>query len=250
MTVDIKTTEETLVIADILVNDAYQRVRSRTTENRMSSRGFSDLLCDRIVVGRRTDGSMWVVDGQTRMNVAKKCGRETIAARVFDSRGLQHEAEMFVELNNNRRAVKAADHFKAAVEMGEHNAVAIKTALDLHGLKCGYGKGWPNVTGIAKLRDAQEVGILYPVLQIITKAWHNDKTALQEKIIGALVEFLTKFPTADINRCITRWKKRDPDYFLRCSDVASASGGNRYKAIAMGLMADYNSGLRTTRLEW
>ena len=244
------TTDETLLIKDVNIDAAYQRCRSRSVERNMVKRGFSDTLCDRIVVGRRADGTLWAVDGQTRRNAAEQAGRDTINARVFQSKGRQHEAELFVEFNSNRRSVKAADHFRAAVEMGEPLAVEMQAALDKYGLKVGYGKNWPYVTGFAKLRDAQRDGLLYSVLILITRSWSGKKEALKETVIGGVAEFLRMFPDADLDRCVEKWKARDPSYFIQGSDVAIASGGNRYRGLAMTLAVAYNKGLRSHKLEW
>lgn len=244
------TTDETVFIKDVNVDVAYQRCRARGVEKAMCKRGFSDALCDRIVVGRRDDGTLWVVDGQTRRNAAEQSGRETIAARVFKSKGRSHEAELFIEFNSNRRSVKAADHFRAAVEMGEPLAIEMQMALDKYGLKVGYGKKWPYITGFAKLRDAQRDGLLYSVLILITRSWCDKKESLKETVIGGVAEFLRMFPEADIDRCVDKWKVRDPSYFIQGSDVAIASGGNRYRGLALTLAVAYNKGLRSNKLEW
>jgi uncharacterized protein YidB (DUF937 family) len=245
-----RTTDETLLVKDINVDKAYQRCRSKSVEKSMVKRGFSDTLCDRIVVGRRDDGTLWVVDGQTRRNAAEQSGRETIAARVFRSNGRKHEAELFVEFNSNRRSVKAADHFRAAVEMGEPMAVEMQEALDKYGFQIGYGNKWPCITGYAKLRDAQRDGLLYSVLTVIVKTWNGRHDALKETVIGGIAEFMRKFPDANLDRCVAKWKSHDPSYFIQGSDVAQASGGNRYRGLALTLMVSYNKGLRSNRLEW
>lgn len=54
-----------------------------------------------LIVGKRKDGTLWVVDGYARYRAALKLGLETVPCHVISSKGVSHEAGLFCQLNNH-----------------------------------------------------------------------------------------------------------------------------------------------------
>jgi hypothetical protein len=236
-------------LSELHIDPEYQRAESKSMAKRLAD-NFRIEALDPILVGRRTDGSLWVVDGQSRVGMAHiKCWRE-IPARIFKSQGRAHEAELFKDTNLNRRSMKKADLYHACMAAGDKETLEIDTLLSRYGLRVSYSKGWPNISGVSKLYDSYRAGVLPLVLHSLTKAWPNNPEALKELTIGGLRDFWTKFPDAGMSRCIKKWASLAPGRFESAAQAGAMATGSRYRVIALSLLERYNSGLRNGRLEW
>ncbi|WP_052761956.1 DUF6551 family protein [Aurantiacibacter luteus] len=93
-------------------------------------------LCQPLVVSRRADGSMWVIDGQHRLEGAKLRGDiHQLPCVVVDYACREDEAASFVHLNQQRRPLSKLDLFKAAVASEDAEACAIAAAIATAGLE-------------------------------------------------------------------------------------------------------------------
>lgn len=238
-----------LPIEELNIDVAYQRTIAIRLVNEII-RDFSWYAFDPILVGRRKNNSLWVVDGQTRFNVARKVDHREIASRVFESEGKRHEAEVFLKANT-KRSVKSFDKWRAALCAEESTTVEINTLVEKFGFSVSYSGHWPNLRCVSKLRDAHSSGVLPECLTVISKAWKNDVDALSEAIMGTLSVFFAHFTEADIDRCIVKWTSLSPRKIWADAESGKfATGGSRYRAGAYVLLNKYNAGLRTNRLDW
>lgn len=92
-------------------------------------------LCQPLYVARRTDGGLYVVDGQHRLAAARLRGdvwQLPCVVREFASAA--EEAASFVALNQERRPLTKLDLFKAAITAGDQEAGVIVDALQRAGL--------------------------------------------------------------------------------------------------------------------
>ena len=92
-------------------------------------------LCQPLVVARRGDGSLYVIDGQHRLEAARLRGDiAQLPAVVVSYTSAADEAASFVHLNQQRRPLTKIDLFKAAVASGDAEAVGILAAVHDAGL--------------------------------------------------------------------------------------------------------------------
>jgi hypothetical protein len=77
----------------------YQRPKIKDARIADMARNYSTEACAPVTVGRRSDGSYWVVDGQQRVETMKKLGAKEIDCKVFKSNGRPHEALIFLKIN-------------------------------------------------------------------------------------------------------------------------------------------------------
>jgi len=92
-------------------------------------------LCQPLVVARRDDGGLFVIDGQHRLAAARLRGDiAQLPAVVVQYASAVDEAASFVQLNQARRPLTKMDLFKAAVASGDAEAVAILAAITEAGL--------------------------------------------------------------------------------------------------------------------
>ena len=238
---------------DMLSIGGYQRRESKKQAVAISKQ-FIPAIYDPILVGERKDGSFWVVDGQARVGVARLLGFESIECRIFESKGPEHEAEMFKISNTNRRAMKIYDVYIASLFMKHPETVEIDTLVKKHGFQVKYKRRWPFIMSIERLEKAYRKGVLNEVLGLITKTWERDAEALKGLCIGGVTEFLCVLSDSDIDleRCAKKWKHLSPSTFAAEANAIYRPLGNRYRAIALLLTQEYNKGLRKEgkRLVW
>lgn len=120
------------------VDTSYQRTldtdTSRTLIRRIAQHWNWD-LCQPLVIARRQDGGLYVIDGQHRLEAARMRGDiPQLPAVVVEYGNAADEAASFVHLNQQWRPLSKIDLFKAAVASGDTEATAILDAVHRAGL--------------------------------------------------------------------------------------------------------------------
>jgi hypothetical protein len=123
---------------ELAVDPTYQRSveagDSQTLIRRIAQFWNWD-LCQPLVVSRRDDGTLYVIDGQHRLEAAKLRGDiPQLPCVIVAYTSAADEAASFVHLNQQRRPLTKLDLFKAAIASEDPVATAIMTALTDAGL--------------------------------------------------------------------------------------------------------------------
>lgn len=126
------------LVTQLQVDATYQRSiensASQTLIRKIAQHWNWD-LCQPLVVSRREDGALYVIDGQHRWCAARLRGDITqLPCVVVDYASAAQEAASFVHLNQQRRPLGKLDVFKAALASEDPEAVAIAAALEGAGL--------------------------------------------------------------------------------------------------------------------
>lgn len=129
-------------VRQLNIDPEYQRAVVSVFSINTMAKNFSWLAFGNIIVMQRANGEFYVVDGQQRLEVARKRGDiESIPCLVFQSEGQAHEAKAFASINTGRIKVKATDKFRAlshALIEPEH---AIDEWIKSVGLRVGSDGG-------------------------------------------------------------------------------------------------------------
>lgn len=92
-------------------------------------------LCQPLVVSRREDGKLYVIDGQHRWEAAKLRGDiDQIPCVVVSYQNAADEAASFVQLNQQRRPLQKLEIFAAAVASEDPESIEIREAIEGAGL--------------------------------------------------------------------------------------------------------------------
>jgi hypothetical protein len=147
--------------AQLQVDLSYQRATdaqaSRTLINRIT-REWDWGLFQPLVVARRSDGNLYVVDGQHRLEAARQRGDipqlPCVITAYDDAKG---EAAAFVALNQQRRPLTQMNLHRAAVAAGEPDALLVDRLVEAAGLRLtnwadarAWKPGWVNMVGTFK----------------------------------------------------------------------------------------------------
>ena len=124
--------------AQLEIDAKYQRSLDGD-QSQMLVRGIAQHwnwdLCQPLVVARRPDGKLYVIDGQHRLAAARLRGDiAQLPAVVVQYESVEDEAASFVLLNQQRKPLTKLDLFKAAVASGDTTASAIVDAMQAAGL--------------------------------------------------------------------------------------------------------------------
>ncbi len=126
-------------------------------------------LCQPLVVSRRSDGALFVIDGQHRWEAAKQRGDiNQLPCVVVDYASAADEAASFVQLNKERKPLSKLDVFKAAVASGNEEACAIVAAIADAGLSIAPHENYKSwkpgmVSNIGGIENAWRSLGAYPV---------------------------------------------------------------------------------------
>lgn len=118
---------------ELNIDDSYQRSTdtgaSQTLIKKIAS-NWDWRMCMPLVVSKRDDGSLWVLDGQHRLAAAQLRGDISfLPCCVGVYGGVADEAAMFVAMNRQRRAMNRLDDFHAAIASGDDEAQQIANLI-------------------------------------------------------------------------------------------------------------------------
>lgn len=137
-------------------------------------------LCQPLIVARRVDGGLYVVDGQHRLAAARLRGDIwQLPCVVASYRNAEEEAASFVALNQQRRPLSRLDIFKAALAAGDDDARTIVGAIEAAGLRLASSSNLElsargslsNVGGLQKCLRSHGAAVLVVALDVLAQAY-------------------------------------------------------------------------------
>lgn len=187
---------EEVDLSALRVDRSYQKgtehsVAARIRDKRYFSGGWDDQKAAPLFVGRRKDGSLYIVDGQHRAEYAKMCGKTRLLVQLFDSAGPEHEASLFV-IRNSAAKVSAANTFHARVTQGDPIALEIKRIIEKHGFVAARTttRARGAIKGFAAVEALFQAGVLDECLYVVRKAWGYEEKALHNAVLTGVGRFL------------------------------------------------------------
>ena len=122
-----------VTLSTLHTNPTYQR--EVKTKHRKIVAEFDEDSLGVPLIGERSDGSLWIVDGQQRITALRKLGWTEVRANVFRSDGPVHEAQVFKRVNLDRTALKPVEQFKARLTAQDEIALNIVAAVEAEGFR-------------------------------------------------------------------------------------------------------------------
>lgn len=203
-----------------------------------------------IVVSKRKDGLLYIIDGQHRVEALKELNILFIEATVHENLSVEEEAEMYYGVND-RPSKNANQKGKSRLRFKEPVAVAIDETVRSVGLNVDYEKNAPSkgyikayeaLQSIYKNHGANHLGL---VLEIIKDSFGDDTRNYQSFILRGFSKLLTVYLNEiDLNILVTRLQKIGYDGFIL--EINKKQGGFKTKKECLPfVVADiYNKGRR------
>lgn len=148
-------------------------------------------------VSQRPDGTLSVIDGQQRVELCRRIGYgdQLVECRVYYGLTIAQEANLFRQLNNNRKVGRLHD-FMAALTAGDRKYVAINSIVQSVGLSIHgqAGKGHINCVGVlVKLYDGDvkvakkpDPRCILHSLECAVGAWGPESTSFRGPVVHGL----------------------------------------------------------------
>ena len=230
---------EWVPITELRVDVSYQR-RLDPARVKKYFGIYNPALLTPLSVARRSDGSLWVWDGQHRLALLKMLGEDLAPCFVIESTGLEDEAGLFIEAQKARKALTQMDTWKAKLARQDPVALEIKATVEACGFRVGTSEG--HIAAIAKLYHLRHRKLLTEVLTIIANTWRpiHKRDSVRDNILGGL-GCLLFFNSGNID--IDRLERVMVTYTPR-NMMAPAQSGQKYdRAVASNLATIYNARL-------
>lgn len=172
----------------LAVDPAYQRSIDNNASRALIAKITKNWdwdLCQPLIVSRRSDNSLFVVDGQHRLAAAIERNAviandiEQLPCFICNYGDVSEEAQRFVDFNRNRKSLKPVDLWRAALAAQEPDAMAIVAALDEAGLhvhsssnNANLPKGAiTNISGLYRILKEQGAAQLAVALDVLSQAF-------------------------------------------------------------------------------
>jgi hypothetical protein len=183
-----------LAVDDLLVDPQAQR-----SLNEKRAQGYADNLVREalgsLIVSKRADGTVYIVDGMHRRRVCQLVGIEKIACEVHHGLDRQQEAVLFLIKNRESAKPDAFDEYKVGLTAGLPLFVDTEAVLRERGLAMGTGTSTNTVGAVAGvLRITETFGheVLARTLDVAEAAWGRTSSTWDGMLLGGLAMFLGK----------------------------------------------------------
>lgn len=240
--------------AELEIDPVYQRsiefAASRHQIRRIAESWDWDLF-GMLLVSRRPDDRLFVVDGQHRLAAAQLRGDiDMLPCSITRRAGPAEEARLFIAANRSRRTVATLDDFHAAVAAGDPESLKILELVEGAGLKIarhyeakGYG---PNEIGsIAGLRRALQKHGEEPVrrtLNLLGEAFPDEQLVNGATLLAALIE-LHAAHELDGDRLFETLHERTSAEWSQVARLGAHTGGRqRTTAMIETILSFYRAG--------
>lgn len=228
--------------SELRLDDSYQRSTDNGASQaliRKIANGWDWRMCLPLVVSKRDDGSLWVIDGQHRLAAALLRGDIPFLPCVVGIYGsVADEAAMFVAMNRARKPMNRLDDFHAAIASGDSEAIEINRLITEAGFtvsrKTGSQSWVPGevafTSAIAKVLRKHGAKVCADALRTMQEAWPDEVLNAGASMFTALTK-LAISPPDDFDpdrmfRALLRRNQREWASFLN----ETKSGGDERAA--------------------
>ncbi|WP_244884327.1 DUF6551 family protein [Sphingobium cupriresistens] len=230
--------------SELNLDDSYQR----STDNGASqalikkiANGWDWRMCLPLVVSKRDDGSLWVLDGQHRLAAAILRGDIPFLPCVIGVYGsVADEAAMFVAMNRARKPMNRLDDFHAAIASGDSEAIEIAKLITDAGFTVSRRTGSQSwvagevafTSAISKVLRKHGATVCQLALRTMQEAWPDEVLNAGSSMFTALTKLAVNPPDDfDHDRMFRALLKRDQKEWA--SFLNEVKGGGEERALAL-----------------
>jgi hypothetical protein len=159
-------------------------------------RDWDPMACGPLVISRRSDDTLYVIDGNHRRVIAFEKGVQRLPALVFSGINRPREADLYTKLGTVFGQTPAT-RFQSKLVAGDKSARHIVKIVESYGLSIASGKyRETEIKAVARVefiyaRGGEEA--LNWVLGVLTEAYPQDSSALAEMILEGAFGFWWRY---------------------------------------------------------
>lgn len=247
---------ERIPVTDLRFDTRYQRVVDSAHVSRIARR-FDVRKMGLVVVSLREDGGLYVVDGQHRVEAVRLVDPAFhVSCVIYGDLTPGEEAELFADLQKDRKGMSPEDLFWAEFIAGNAEAVGVAQAVERGGFTLRRkSRGATGINCFSALRTAYRYDkgeSLGRALQVIGEAWGREEPP-RATAIRALSRFVLQYRDGySRDRLFAVIEGTTQNRVEAGSkEMAGVTGGGAWVSGARFVLHLYNRGLRANRLpEW
>jgi hypothetical protein len=234
---------------DSLLSDTtYQRIYTQERIIRIVRTEFSWVLFGCLTVCRRTNGTLFLVDGQSRVTgVSTMPEITTLPCQVFEISDERAEALAFLMLQQNRAHVNSVDQYRARVQAMEPDAVFIAKLLEASGVQISVSSArlklncpWLLMGWAGSLR--KELTALWPMFA----NWSREQS-LHSNLLRTMMYVERRMPAGE-SLADKKWSARlneiGPARLTKATARYVSPGSKGETSWVTGVLEEMNKGLR------
>lgn len=210
-------TTQVVLLADLHVDQSYQR-GEKPSHIAKIAREFIGGATGILTVGRRADGTLWLIDGQQRRKALERLGVDRWPAEVIPSSGPAYEAAIYHKRNSSRVNLSPKDLFRAALEANDPVARECKAAVEAAGYRLTlFNGGSDDHNNINCVRTLYVVtrthggAVITRTLNVIRRAWPSGAGTRHELMPTGLIRLMiAQGDRVDDDRLVRVLSEHDP----------------------------------------
>lgn len=237
---------------ELRLDDSYQRSTDNGASKALIKRiatGWDWRMCLPLVVSKRDDGSLWVIDGQHRLAAALLRGDiQFLPCCVGVYGSVADEAAMFVAMNRARKPMNRLDDFHAAIASGDSEAIEITKLITDAGFtvsrKTGSQSWRPGevafTSAISKVLRKHGAKICADALRTMQAAWPSEVLNAGASMFTALTKLAISPPDGfDHDRLFRALRKRTQREWASFLNETKGGGDDRAAQLRQVLLMAY-----------
>ncbi len=245
----------------LFVDRSYQRgiseMHLRQMKKNRAANGFDPQLAGIVTVSMRSDGTYAVIDGQHRLELARRSKVEKLRCDVHVGLTVPQEAALFLALDG-AKPLFANEKYDAKLRAGNQEIMAIDAVVRKHG--CTINKTGDRSKAVRSLNAVKTLEDIYralgadgleSVIRIICAVWPDDKEAYTEIMLRGMALFVQSYGGKFQESDLVKKLRLLPTYQIlqraKGKHVPGVSG-SLWQAVSDTLLAIYDNGRRTQRL--
>jgi hypothetical protein len=217
-----------------------------------------------IVVNKRADGKLYVIDGQHRVELLRAVGwgDQSIQCECFDGQTQANEAALFLR-RNDRKSVRTFDKFRVSVTSGDDMHTDIDRIVRHQGLTVSDQCLEGHVVAVAALQRVYSgAGIgsakegpaaLARTLKTIQRAWGKGASGFQGHLISGLgmvqLRYNGKLDQEALAEKLAPFPGGAPGLLGKAKAIQDMRGRPLHHCVASVIVDTYNKGRRVGKVQ-
>ncbi|MFF4782334.1 DUF6551 family protein [Streptomyces griseorubiginosus] len=181
-------------IKDLNIDPQAQRTLNEKRAQNIATNMVREAIGS-IIVSKRVDGDLYIVDGQHRWRACALAGIPTIMAEVHHDLSQAQEAILFLIKNRESHKPRPIDEYHVGLTGGVPLFVDTDRILEKHGLTLGSTStnGVGAVSGALQIVDRYGASVFDRTLTVAEEAWDRSAETWDGMLLGGIGMFLGRW---------------------------------------------------------
>ncbi|MEU0759527.1 DUF6551 family protein [Streptomyces microflavus] len=183
-----------VLVKDLNIDPQAQRTLNERRAQNIASNMVSEALGS-VILSKRPDGDLYIVDGQHRWRACALAGIETIRAEIHHGLTQAQEAILFLIKNRESHKPRPIDEYHVGLTGGVPLFVDTDRILSKHGLTLGSTStnGVGAVSGVLQIVDRYGASVFDRTLTVAEDAWDRSTETWDGMLLGGIGMFLGRW---------------------------------------------------------